>query len=177
MESTWSTLQTNQRRLVKRSTGRRSSKMADLPFEWVFCSFVWFCYVNAKVSPTAAGRNSLSSLSECESLSTQDTILFLLLWKCCFTSTRTVGLLGTASRDVHLDFHTAPELWNFISLGRSLFKWPSGVNIQAVKRQAKGRALCGIITWCATRECNALPTAGYHNHGLQSLLAVAKARS
>ena len=31
--------------------------------------------------------------------------------KCCFTSTDTVGLLGTGAQDVHLDFHTAPELW------------------------------------------------------------------
>ena len=30
---------------------------------------------------------------------------------CCFTSTETVGLLGTGAQDVHLDFHTAPELW------------------------------------------------------------------
>ena len=30
--------------------------------------------------------------------------------KCCFTSTETVGLLGTGAQDVHLDFHTAPEL-------------------------------------------------------------------
>ena len=28
----------------------------------------------------------------------------------CFTSTETVGLLGTGAQDVHLDFHTAPEL-------------------------------------------------------------------
>ena len=30
--------------------------------------------------------------------------------KCCFTSTETVGLLGTGAQDIHLDFHTAPEL-------------------------------------------------------------------
>ena len=30
--------------------------------------------------------------------------------KCCFTSTETVGLLGTGAQDVHLDFDTAPEL-------------------------------------------------------------------
>ena len=30
--------------------------------------------------------------------------------ECCFTSTETVGLLGTGAPDVHLDFHTAPEL-------------------------------------------------------------------
>ena len=29
----------------------------------------------------------------------------------CFTSTETVGLLGTGAQDVHLDFHTAPELY------------------------------------------------------------------
>ena len=33
---------------------------------------------------------------------------FLLL--CCFTFTETVGLLGTGAQDIHLDFHTAPEL-------------------------------------------------------------------
>ena len=33
-----------------------------------------------------------------------------LLLKCCFTSTETVGLLGTGAQDGHLDFHTAPEL-------------------------------------------------------------------
>ena len=37
--------------------------------------------------------------------------------KYCFTSTETVGLLGTEAQDGHLDFHTAPELcarfwWN-----------------------------------------------------------------
>ena len=31
--------------------------------------------------------------------------------ECCFTSTETVGLLGTGSQDGHLDFHTALELW------------------------------------------------------------------
>ena len=34
----------------------------------------------------------------------------MLKWKCCFTSTETVGLLGTGAQDGHLDFHTAPEL-------------------------------------------------------------------
>ena len=32
------------------------------------------------------------------------------LFKSCFTSTETVGLLGTGAQDVHLDFNTAPEL-------------------------------------------------------------------
>ena len=30
--------------------------------------------------------------------------------KCCFTSTETVGLSRTGAQDIHLDFHTAPEL-------------------------------------------------------------------
>ena len=34
----------------------------------------------------------------------------LLLLKCCFTSTETVGLLETRAQDGHLDFHTATEL-------------------------------------------------------------------
>ena len=32
--------------------------------------------------------------------------LGMLLLKCCFTSTETVGLLGTGAQDGHLDFHT-----------------------------------------------------------------------
>ena len=32
----------------------------------------------------------------------------VLLVECCFTSTETVGLLGTGAQDDHLDFHTAP---------------------------------------------------------------------
>ena len=32
-----------------------------------------------------------------------------LLAECCFTSTETVGFLGTGSQDGHLDFHTAHE--------------------------------------------------------------------
>ena len=32
----------------------------------------------------------------------------MLLLECCFTSTETVGLLGTGAQDGHLDFHTAP---------------------------------------------------------------------
>ena len=36
-----------------------------------------------------------------------------MLAECCFTSTETVGLLGTGAQDSHLDFHTAPELWKW----------------------------------------------------------------
>ena len=34
------------------------------------------------------------------------------LVECCFTSTETVGLLGTGTQDGRLCFHTAPELWD-----------------------------------------------------------------
>ena len=33
-------------------------------------------------------------------------------WVCCFTSTETVGLLGTGPRNGRLDFHTAPRQWH-----------------------------------------------------------------
>ena len=36
--------------------------------------------------------------------------LCLQLLKCSFTATETVVCLGTGAQDVHLDFHTAPEL-------------------------------------------------------------------
>ena len=38
-------------------------------------------------------------------------VLIYELFERCFTSTETVGLLGTGAKDVHLDLHTAPELW------------------------------------------------------------------
>ena len=47
-----------------------------------------------------------------------DSLLRVRLWrtyavKCCITSTETVGLSGTGAQDGHLDFHTAPELWQW----------------------------------------------------------------
>ena len=33
----------------------------------------------------------------------------VFLDECCFTSTKTVGFLGTGAQDGHLDFHTAHE--------------------------------------------------------------------
>ena len=42
--------------------------------------------------------------------------------KCCFTSTETVGLLGTGAQDGHLNFHTAPELW-IASQSPFLYVW------------------------------------------------------
>ena len=41
--------------------------------------------------------------------------LQMMMMKCCFTSTETVGLLGTGAQDVRLDFHTdasRPFIWS-----------------------------------------------------------------
>ena len=35
--------------------------------------------------------------------------------ECCFTSTETIGLLGMGAQDDHINFHTAPELWESTS--------------------------------------------------------------
>ena len=51
------------------------TKWRTLRFEWVFCPFVSRCYENSKLIAIAVGRNSLSSLSERESVTTQDAIL------------------------------------------------------------------------------------------------------
>ena len=53
------------------------TKWWTLWFERVFCSFIWLCYINSKLTVTAAGRNSLSSLSEREFVTPQCTILFV----------------------------------------------------------------------------------------------------
>jgi len=42
------------------------------------------------------------------------------LVECCFTSTETVGLLGTGAQDGHLDFLTAPEFWWCLCARKSL---------------------------------------------------------
>ena len=43
----------------------------------------------------------------------------LVLVEVFFTPTETIGLLATGAQDGHLDFHTAPELWLVLSLGKS----------------------------------------------------------
>ena len=35
-----------------------------------------------------------------------------------------IGLLGTGVQDSHLDFHTAPALWNLLLLFRPCFSFP-----------------------------------------------------
>ena len=59
-------------------------------------------------------RIQAHSSSSCSGLDSFRALQVLLV-ECCFTSTETVGLLGTGAQDVHLDFHTAPELRKFCS--------------------------------------------------------------
>ena len=48
-----------------------------------------------------------------------------VMLKCCFTATETVGVLGTGAQDGHLDFHTAPELWNVCTHSLFLCQLPA----------------------------------------------------
>ena len=43
---------------------------------------------------------------------TERELLKLVEVSSCFTSTETVELLGTGAQDVHLDFHTSPEIYH-----------------------------------------------------------------
>ena len=62
----------------------------------------------------------------------------MLLLKCCFTSTETVGLLGTGAQDVHLDFHTAPELCDVVGV--------SYVNVDIEKSGENSNRDCNVVT-------------------------------
>ena len=70
---------TNQRRLVERWWKGRlkigQTKRRTLRLECVFYSFDSLCYVNSKLTATAAGGKSSPSLSEREYVTTQDTVL------------------------------------------------------------------------------------------------------
>ena len=73
--------------------------------------------------PDLAERGSQSCLPVAVSVhNLQTRSPSLLLVECCFTSTQTVGLLGTGAQDVHLDFHTAPELWPSLLYGAMFTK-------------------------------------------------------
>ena len=74
-----------------------------------------------------------------EQLGIQEVDIYaMLLLKGCFTSTETVGLLGTGAQDGHLDFHTAPEgLYAMLYPGvRSLYssKFQTRCSVQVVFR-------------------------------------------
>ena len=61
-------------------------------------------------SSPATHRNSWNYLCTAEVKTVKSKTVFASWFKCCLTSTETVGLLGTGAQDVHLDFYTAPEL-------------------------------------------------------------------
>ena len=66
------------------------------------------------------GKTTKSSLSrDTGTFPTAGVIWSFCRLKCCFTSTETVGLLGTGAQDVHLDFHRALKLLYLLSLFKS----------------------------------------------------------
>ena len=58
---------------------------------------------------TLVRTNNLSSMIKTTS-ETAFTTYIIRLAEYCFTSTETVGLIGTGAQDGHLDFQSAPEL-------------------------------------------------------------------
>ena len=60
---------------------------------------------------------------------------------CCLTSTETIGLLGMGAQDIHLDFHTAPELWK---MGQTSCRFFGGGNVSEVASQT----VCYSISFC-----------------------------
>ena len=74
-KSTWHRLQTSQHRCKNGRLKESQTEWQTLWFKWVFFSFVDFCHKSSKLLVRAVERNSLSSLLECESVTTQDTIL------------------------------------------------------------------------------------------------------
>ena len=59
--------------------------------------------------------------------------------QCCFTSTETVGLLGTGAQDGHLDFHTPPELVC------DCFHWWSLCTLHLLKRPRENFVVVVIV--------------------------------
>ena len=95
--------------------------VAVLPWQWATMmplaseSWVVFCLLASVPDNFSDGvRSSAGSVLQgvrwgcfrmwCSSASCPSSV------KWCFTSTETVGLLGTGAQDGHLDFHTVPEL-------------------------------------------------------------------
>ena len=70
------------------------------------------------------------------------------MFKCCFTSTETVGLLGTGAQDVHLDFHTAAELWR------------KSLKLKCCSTSTETVGLLGTKPRTATSTLTQLPSSG-----------------
>ena len=59
---------------------------------------------------TSAGQSMETTPNARDTSAAESPLQAKLKSKCCFTSTETVGLLGTEAQDVHLNFHAASEL-------------------------------------------------------------------
>ena len=62
------------------------------------------------ICPCPYNTHAVCRCSRARTVTPFTSLFDLPLLKCCFTSTETVGLLGTGARDVHLDCHTATKL-------------------------------------------------------------------
>ena len=69
------------------------------------------------------------------------------LLKCCFTSTDTVGLLGTGAQDVHLDFHTETELRSCVDVCLSLYNVSVSIPASAVCPSHVCLPVCQCLYW------------------------------
>ena len=106
--------------LVPHETAAVSMQVLCTAYNHVPCHFMQ-SHINRTSAGVSLGRAALRGLvTLCRTAVCRDVTLHAhsntkvtnvgWLAECCFTSTETVGLLGTGAQDVHLDFHTASVL-------------------------------------------------------------------
>ena len=85
-----------------------NTAMLGLVYRNVWRVVLWCTAMLAVAYRTAMLGVAYRNTRRLNGFSADDSVGWLV--ECCFTSTETVGLLGTGAQDVHLDFHTAPDL-------------------------------------------------------------------
>ena len=65
---------------------------------------------DSRLSPRGHTKGSVLRRSLCGPLRSRCYNNYAFMVECCFTSTETVGLLGTGAQDGHLHFHTLVEV-------------------------------------------------------------------
>ena len=85
-----------------------NTAMLGLVYRNVWRVVLWCTAMLAVAYRTAMLGVAYRNTRRLNGFSADDSVGWLVEY--CFTSTETVGLLGTGAQDVHLDFHTAPDL-------------------------------------------------------------------
>ena len=85
-----------------------NTAMLGLVYRNVWRVVLWCTAMLAVAYRTAMLGVAYRNTRRLNGFSADDSVGWLV--ECCFASTETVGLLGTGAQDVHLDFHTAPDL-------------------------------------------------------------------